>query len=74
MRKTDIKGCKSLRSAGIALTILALLSSCVKKLEINGESFKYSPEFLECVASEYEYSIHAVCTKKAISDWATIAE
>jgi len=34
----------------------------------------YKPEFLECVADEYEAREYGDCTRQAIDDWAVMID
>ena len=65
---------KKLRS-GLMLATLLLLTGCADKPSPNVKIIPdYKPEFLECVADEYDSNTHGQCTKKAVDDWSVIIE
>lgn len=58
---------------GLMLALSPLLFGCETTQSANVIP-DYTPEFLECVADEYEASVHGDCTKRAVDDWSIMIE
>ena len=75
--KSIWKPLRGMRLHGLMLLSLALIlpTGCASTRESNGIIStlpNYSPEFIECVATEYETSVHGDCTKGVVDDWTVI--
>ena len=53
------------------LTVASLLIGCAQEPKPSVR-IDYSPEFLECVASDIEKDTYSTCTINALSDWETV--
>jgi len=61
---------KKLSISGL-LIATALLTGCAQEPKPSVR-IDYSPEFLECVASDIEQSKYSPCTINALSDWEVV--
>ena len=61
---------KKLSASGLLIVTL-LLIGCAKEPKPSVR-IDYSPEFLECVASDIEKDTFSPCTINALSDWETV--